>query len=525
MSKRLAELTPVQKSGGPQADGATKSPEPAGVLASADADVAYTLAVPGEIGLDRRAMTAEAVISTESLDYSRQVVVTDGVRLSNYARNPVVLFEHGLSVWKLPLAISTDDSGQLWVNKRVGADGQNFIEAKSFHAPVIENAPAAYQYFGLIDAGVLRATSVQLIPSSVGVYADRDGKKFEVLEESDLVEWSWCSLGVNPEAVAKSLTDVARETIRAAHQLQTDCALAVLEKGSVGNERLLPAVRKSLQSLVPQATPSTPGFDFEEQPMANDLTDTTQQPPEGQITADGEPVTKAIDADRVDSLEDLESEPEAAEEPGEVLESESAETGEGETEEVAEPAPTQAPLGAVRLEELHQGLRGFSEYFESQFAAVENDKVLAGVEGVMGQLGAMIAEVEGVYADAYPNRQLPEGPETDAGAGDGEGEFDAQLKSLIAGDQRASFQTRGTIGALRRLLASDRIPSGERKSLDMICKSLSTLHERAKNFEPGPPAGYVPESRYRDLEEKNRRLSERAEKLLAKVEEMSQPAS
>ena len=497
-----------------------KSPD-GGLTQATDPGVAYTLAVPREIGLDPAAMTAEATVSTEALDYSRQIVLTDGVRLSNYARNPVVLFEHGLSDWKLPLAISADDNGQLWVNKR--SETLPLIEAKSFHAPVIENAPAAYQYFGLIDSGVLRATSVQLIPASVGAYVDREGKKFEVIEEADLVEWSWCSLGVNPEAVAKALLPAAWEQVRAAHQLQTDCALAVLEKGTVGNERLLPAVRKSLQSLIPPASPTAPGFDFEEQPMANDLTDTTTQPPEGQDTAEPVTVTKAIDADRIETLEDLES---AAEEPQVADESAATEeVAEEVAEEAAEDAPQLAPLGALRLEEMHAGLRSFSDYFESQFAAVENEKVLSGVEGLMGQLAAMVAEVEGVYADAYPGRQLPAQPDAGADAGEGDGEFDAQLKSLIAGDQRASFQARGTIGAIRRLLASDRIPSGERKSLDMICKSLSALHERAKNFEPGPPAGYVPESRYRELEEKNRRLSERAEKLLAKVEEMSQPAS
>lgn len=220
-----------------------------------------SLQLADNISINGKDMTASARINTDAIDYQRGVILASGVGIENYRNNPIVLFEHGLSSIAYPIATSENpDTGELAV------DRQDFhIDATSWFSQRLEEA---YQVFALIDEGIIRATSIQVVPYKKAYYTDQDGERYEVTEESDMVEWSWCAMGVNPEALRRSMVDPSSERIKEALALQCDGAEAVLKRGSLGGSRLLAPIRKSLKALVPKANATSPGWDNTEKRMA-----------------------------------------------------------------------------------------------------------------------------------------------------------------------------------------------------------------------------------------------------------------
>jgi hypothetical protein len=205
-------------------------------------------------------MTASARINTDAIDYQRGVILASGVGLENYKNNPIVLFEHGLSTISYPIATSQSPDGELAVDRQ-----EYHIDATSWFSQRLEEA---YQVFALIDEGIIRATSIQVVPYKKAYYTDDNGERYEVTEESDMVEWSWCAMGVNPEALRRSMINPNSQIIKEAVALQSDQAAAVLDRGSLGGSRLLAPIRKSLQAMVPKASASSTGLDFTEKNMA-----------------------------------------------------------------------------------------------------------------------------------------------------------------------------------------------------------------------------------------------------------------
>jgi hypothetical protein len=199
-------------------------------------------------------MSATATICTDIVDHQREVILASGVRQDHYMNNPVVLYEHGENItFDHPLAYAEDEQG----NYTVWLDGDLVMEGTAHFKKVGSVFPIVYQYFGLIDLGVLRAVSihVQPLPGGLAVYRDSDGQKYQVTEKSDLIEWSWCKIGVNPEALRKAkrfgskLNPVFSDPMIRAATLQADLAAAVLRRDSIGNEKLLEPIRKSLLAM------------------------------------------------------------------------------------------------------------------------------------------------------------------------------------------------------------------------------------------------------------------------------------
>jgi len=212
------------------------------------------VSVQEEPTVDVNNMSATATICTDIVDHQREVILASGVQQDHYMNNPVVLYEHGEGItFDHPLAYAEDMSGDytVWLN------GDFIMEGTSFFERIAQQFPVVYQYFGLIEAGVLRATSihVQPLPGGKAVYADAEGNKYQVTEKSDMIEWSWCKIGVNPEALKKSLRFGSRlepafsESYVRAATLQADLAAGVLRRDSLGNQRLHETVRKSLQAM------------------------------------------------------------------------------------------------------------------------------------------------------------------------------------------------------------------------------------------------------------------------------------
>jgi hypothetical protein len=153
--------------------------------------------IPGQPYVDRKEMSARAVISTPTIDRVGDILVPLGCQISNYVNNPVVLWAHGLEGIGVPIATSCDPNGNLAV-----AISQNDVQATCWFS---QKSLEAAQIFELIDEGIVRATSVRETPIKTHVQHDPRVGDVLIVDEWDLEEWSWCAVGVNPDAVAKTL--------------------------------------------------------------------------------------------------------------------------------------------------------------------------------------------------------------------------------------------------------------------------------------------------------------------------------
>ncbi len=150
---------------------------------------------PGQPYVNRSEMSATAIISTSDVDKAGDVLLPKGCVVENYIKNPVVLWAHGLTGLDKPIGTSRSPSGKLAIE--IGEE----VRATCWFS---QSLPEAIQIFHLIDEGIVRATSVREIPlKSKKIY--EGGEQIIIVSLWDLEEWSWCAMGVNPDAVAKAI--------------------------------------------------------------------------------------------------------------------------------------------------------------------------------------------------------------------------------------------------------------------------------------------------------------------------------
>ncbi len=184
--------------------------------------------------VDTKAMSASVVISTSAVDRQRERIIASGLQIENYNRNPVVLWEHGLDpAVPFPVGKAKSPTGEIML-KSIG----DTWESTCFFS---QTNPLAYQVFGLVAEDIIRAASVQALPHPGYVTReyDEDGQPVVVVNRAELVEWSWGRLGVNPEAVRKTLSF-----------------------GRIGDQRIIPALVKSLSACLPPKKIVVPGADL-----------------------------------------------------------------------------------------------------------------------------------------------------------------------------------------------------------------------------------------------------------------------
>lgn len=123
----------------------------------------------------------EVVISTADVDRQGESINQAGWDLSNYLKNPVVLWGH--DYYSLPIGICEDIAIQ---------DGK--LVARGRFAPEEAN-PFAQQVRRLYDAGIVRATSVGLI------VIEMEG---HIVTKAELLEFSFVPVPANPYALSLS---------------------------------------------------------------------------------------------------------------------------------------------------------------------------------------------------------------------------------------------------------------------------------------------------------------------------------
>ncbi len=123
--------------------------------------------------------TFEVIASTEGQDRDGEVVMQDGIDLTNYLKNPVILFGH--DYWSLPIGKATE------VFRKDGQTIVRGIFATKEANPVAEQCRLLYQQ------GILKAVSIGFIPKRY------EGNR---IVECELLELSFVPVPANPEALS-----------------------------------------------------------------------------------------------------------------------------------------------------------------------------------------------------------------------------------------------------------------------------------------------------------------------------------
>ncbi len=141
--------------------------------------------------------TYEAIITTGAVDRDGQIVKPEGIDITNYMRNPVVMYAHDYSA--LPVAKTL----------RIRPEGDTLVAQFQFMPKgIYELADAVH---GAWDSGFLNATSIGFIPKHA---VDADGAEIEdasyhaaqiTLDQTELLEFSIVPVPANQEALRRAL--------------------------------------------------------------------------------------------------------------------------------------------------------------------------------------------------------------------------------------------------------------------------------------------------------------------------------
>lgn len=154
------------------------------VAADAELRKAFIVEVKASADGDRK---IDFVISTATVDRMGDTIAPDGWLLSNFRKNPVVLWAHDSSM--MPLGRAS--------NIRI-QDGKLMATAEFMPAEISAFADSVFK---ALKGGFLNAVSVGFIPIKYA-FSEEDGRSFGVdFIEQELLEFSVCPVPANPEAL------------------------------------------------------------------------------------------------------------------------------------------------------------------------------------------------------------------------------------------------------------------------------------------------------------------------------------
>jgi HK97 family phage prohead protease len=149
------------------------------------------------------ARTYRFVVSTNSVDRSNDTIDQSGWDLKAYRRNPVVLWSHDASNW--PVGKAT----------KIGVEGGKLV-AEVMFAGTFEGRKAQ----ALVDAGMLKATSVGFQPTEFKMSLDRERMGGVDFKKQQLMEFSIVNVPANPDClICMSADEVRAERTAEAREL------------------------------------------------------------------------------------------------------------------------------------------------------------------------------------------------------------------------------------------------------------------------------------------------------------------
>jgi hypothetical protein len=169
-----------------------------GLQALGEGRIAYLtkLADASPATIDTASMSITCVITTQDEDRSGDVIVTDGIDTASHERNPVVLYNHGLTLEK-PIGKAEDQGGKYTVVRE-----PNRLLGTVFFSQTL---PEAAELFALAAEGILRGWSIGAIPRETAPrdVVGPDGMAALLVKSCEMFEFSLTPKPDNREALTE----------------------------------------------------------------------------------------------------------------------------------------------------------------------------------------------------------------------------------------------------------------------------------------------------------------------------------
>jgi hypothetical protein len=415
-----------------------------------------------------------------------------------------VKYEHGYDV-PFPIARAADESGNLHLFYGVPdfeGEPEDAIYSRAFFTDRYE---LSEQMFALIDEGFLRAASIHVLPAE-GCWRPMPGYSLSDEDfpihamKSSMLEWSVCTVQVNPDSYCKSLSkDSGFSKLL---NLQLESANRILERGTLATRRLLPSIAKCLKSVKPPKQPIVKGASIESS-ESNEMKKSMSEAEVAKLAplALAKAVASAEQFD-ADTVKLLRSRAKSYEDGTDPMQKASCDDGmqkaddasavdlPTETEETPEvEATSSVSPGADFLAALHSSVADMISKLESAQQATEKPEVLDFASQFADTLRQELATIEGAYASTYP-----EAPALTTG--DSEPVDAEMVKSWVADNTKRGYQLEGLATRLAKA-AGD--PKKLKSAVSTTIRDLRLLHSSAKSWKPAAKSEGVSKEEFAKL--------------------------
>lgn len=386
--------------------------------------------------IDLNRMCASAVISTATLDRVGDVLVPEGCELTDYEKNPVVLWSHGLEMGiPFPVGTARDPiSNELSVQIKSDSVTSWCFFSQSY-------APAV-QIFGLIDEKIIRATSVRETPINAS-QRFKDGQTILYVPKWGLEEWSWCAVGVNPDAVRKCL-----------------------DRNRIDGKQIVEPIYKALVPLAAKLKKPGKGFDMAglKASNPNDLMQSDKSTKAEDETPQDEGGSSGDAKNTDDTGGEVAPEAEAGGEPPKDVD------------------PKDAPYGKQLIDSTHDGIKSICKCLnEGVGDQLEHEGVKSDLADVNDSLKSMMAGLQASHAKHYPrfkcNLKSDDMDEGDSADED-------EMKSFLAGSVLHRSSLAGMRHELKRLGDATNLNTAQKSLLKRLVGQCDRTMKSAKEFAP-----------------------------------------
>lgn len=480
---------------------------------------------------------AAAVINTPAVDAENDVIIPTGVDFkARYAANPVVCWEHNMGDLAFPVGTSRAPDGSLAIDVR-----PERTVARCFFDKEI---PESRQVAALVRNRIINATSIHVLPNSVSRAMATDGSPVRVIEASEMVEWSWGIIPVNPETVRRCL-DLDRIE---GEQLCEGLRKSLLPYAASAKKNQVRGVDLGSQRTPEKTQPSSEPIIVTQQlkvltesvartmkpsEVAAALLERDQYDEDSRQLLGKEAVAKGMSGFSADDLgsatkmADLDK-AFAAKMGGHDDEDETADKGYGGNEDMKDDAEgedtttpesveaevdenaedkQEADAGEMKLGEqvatgLFRAIDAIKGELESKMGPLENERTKAMAEDALARLQEMSDTVSGFVKSEYGS---------DAGAV--AETIEPAAKHWLAVNQNKQFQLQGVAMRLESLGSAKTISP---EDLRQVSQSIGKLVGEAKAFKPGANDPAEVEALKKSLKAKEAEL-EAAKKSLGEV--------
>jgi len=399
--------------------------------------------------IDTQLMSARAIINTPCEDREGDIIVPKGVHLENFSKNPVVLWEHGLGEITRPIAKCQHPDGKLALE----VEEDQILATSYFTDKTLESS----QIFHLIAEGLVRATSVRAVPiKSSTRKTSKDGIGI-VLEEWELIEWSWGALGVNPDAIARTI-----------------------HRGTIEGRNISNPLLKSLKSVLSPKNQTIPGWTKSKKKLSQE---NREEESVGRVHETSETSIQS-DNKKYDTNEFVKTEKKR-----DVSRADSS-LGEDRSKAKVKSTPVPeftnrkiecVPLGAQILKSIQSSITELTRYVNSASVALENERIKSYLNKFLLSLENERIALEKLYMGNYSHLNIPiESEERNLHENDS---FTRSSKDWLESDMIRQLKDSDYYGRLKVLSQSANLTLLQRQLLTEILKQISPTRHRQLSYD------------------------------------------